>query len=354
MGQNQTILLADDTGQIRVTLWNDQVDDAARKKLAPGASLEIDFANVGEYQGKPQLQLAKNTNWKVILAGPLNNHPNRQNQNADSRAPSSPANGPAVFLGLNQLSAETIANIRVLVLSVFPIKDFETRDGRTNSRAGAIVADATATLRLVAWGEKALEIQQWETGDVVEVQNGLVKKGLQDELEIQLNNRSVQRPMEPGKETMADAMPSPFDALQKDYPPAKLNQQPSGNVRINGTIESVDERSGVFLVCPRCNAKPEKTSAGHSCPRCGAIEKPRAKAILALQFSDSTASVRCRLFGRVAEKLVQKNAEDFEDGLDEEARQGLVGKKIEVLAKARENAFSGENEISVKAWKETN
>ncbi len=356
-GQNQSILLQDDTGEIRLTLWNDQVDDARKKGLARGSIVEIDFANTNEYNGKTQLQLAKNTPLR-ITPPEIEAHPKRANAiNTHSK--------------LGALTADTRTNAVARVLAVFPIKDFDARDGRKNTRAGALLADDTATVRLVAWGKKALEIQSVETGDAVEIIDGLVKKGLREDLEIQLNDRSQIRRIEqndapnPRAPTATagtnfqldpetqNSLPTAFDLLAAEYPEKKLNQQPSGNVRATGTIESVDDRTGVFWTCPNCAGKTENGTVDSLCVRCGAIQKPRAKAVLAVQFNDSTAMVRTRLFGRAAETLLQKTSAEIADGLDDETKNALVGKKIEILASAKENAYSNENELTVKTWRET-
>lgn len=323
LGQTMSLIIGDDSGNIRLTLWNDQVDEARQKGLRDTSILEIDFANVSEYRGQLQLQLAKNTPWRILPGNPV----------------------PLLPTPLNRLIPDTTVGVRATLLGIFPVKDFQTRDGRTNMRAGGIVFGDATTLRLVAWGEQALALQAFEPGDAVQIENALVKKGLQGENEIQLNAQSRMTLYE------NDSDDSWFEALSKDYPVVPLNTQPTGNIRIHGIIEKFNDRAGHFFVCPRCAQKIEKTTIDYACVRCGRIENPRKKAVLGIHVSDSTSSILVRLFGRTAEKLVHLSADEIEHALDDEKKQALLGKKIDIVGSARENAFRHENEIFGRAWR---
>ena len=56
-------LIADETGTIRLSLWNDQVN-----KISVNDVVEIENANVASFRGEPQLRIGKNGKLHVVKA----------------------------------------------------------------------------------------------------------------------------------------------------------------------------------------------------------------------------------------------------------------------------------------------
>lgn len=60
------IRIKDDTGSIRLSLWNQQID-----KVNVGDEIEIQGGHVAQYAGIPQLRLGKNGTISIVSHGPL-------------------------------------------------------------------------------------------------------------------------------------------------------------------------------------------------------------------------------------------------------------------------------------------
>jgi replication factor A1 len=60
------VRIKDDTGSIRLSLWNQQID-----KVNVGDEVEIQGGHVAQYAGIPQLRLGKNGTISIVSHGQL-------------------------------------------------------------------------------------------------------------------------------------------------------------------------------------------------------------------------------------------------------------------------------------------
>ena len=162
-GKVASLSLADETGTIRVVLWNEQADNV--KKIKPGDIVKVKEAYVRERNGEKELQLGDRS---AILINP-------PGESVDVAAPvpqSSPQIAAPQRKKLSELTeADSMAEILGTIVQVFDIRFFEVcptcgkrarqADGSFNCGAhgkvspsfsyvmNAVIDDGTETMRLV-------------------------------------------------------------------------------------------------------------------------------------------------------------------------------------------------------------
>ena len=121
-GAVATLLLGDETGSVRIVLWDERA--GAADEIAPGDVLEI----IGRHPGKAQ---------KEIYALAL--------RKANCQIECSLAPGT-----VTSLRSEPV-NLDVLVLMKKPLRTYSRRDGTSGELAEILVCDAAGTARIIAW-----------------------------------------------------------------------------------------------------------------------------------------------------------------------------------------------------------
>ncbi|MFH1721365.1 MAG: OB-fold nucleic acid binding domain-containing protein [Candidatus Altiarchaeota archaeon] len=69
----------------------------------------------------------------------------------------------------------------------FPAQEFSRKDGSIGKRASALVQDETGSIRIVLW-DLAAE-KKIKEGDIIKIENGYVRQGLNQELELQVSSK---------------------------------------------------------------------------------------------------------------------------------------------------------------------
>lgn len=150
-GKLQSAIIGDESGEIRLTLWNDQVKKYA---LSKGSQIEITNGIISAYKEKKQLSLGFNGNIRII-------------KKAEQR-----------FDKIAELkSGMSSANVAGKIMRKFPPKEF-TSGERKGKLCNFQLGDETAIIRATAWNNKADEMAEYNEGDNIEITNAYTKDGL--------------------------------------------------------------------------------------------------------------------------------------------------------------------------------
>ncbi|MFA5763510.1 MAG: hypothetical protein WC915_01730 [archaeon] len=320
VGKIGSLLLEDDSGITRVTLWNDQID---KYELTPGSEIKIVNAFVTSYNEKKQLSLGYNGNIEILK---------KQEES---------------FEKINDLkSGMNNANVIGRLVRKFPCKEFDSGE-KKGKLCNFQFGDETALLRATAWNQKADEIQNYNEGDIIEIKNAYTKAGMYG-IELHMGYSSIINKSQ-------EKMPTAAEILKENVVQKDINQLVNGeNVVIAGKIKEIQSGKLFFMACTKCGKKVNGEGM-FICDSCGEVNAEK-RAIVNCIIEDDSGEIRANCFGENALALIDMTSEDFEIQTDEKSAERIIeelnekinGKEIKFFGYEKENTFSGTNEFTVK------
>ena len=334
-GKLCNLIVADSTGEIRLTVWHGDVEKV-QKGVKPGSVLLLKNCFVKDFNEKPQLSLGYKGSFEI-----------------------NPKN--AAFADLPKFEERAVKigslekgmnNVRVLarVIRVYPETSFE-KEGRKGNVVNFLVGDETGTLRATAWNDLVKEAKLLEENDLVWLEGCYTKPGLKGlELHLGWQARIV-------KSRGFDNIPSAGEMQRQNAVEKKIIdlKEGEGNVLLGGKIVMVNPGKLFYNVCPKCGGKIQRLDEGILCDKCGEVKEPGIRAVISVRVDDGSAQVNAVAYGKEAEKIMGFGKEELgkrvkEEGIDrilDELKERLNEKQVEVLGKAKQNSFTGEFEFSV-------
>lgn len=176
-GKLAALLIGDKSGVLRVVLWNEKTALLETKEIEVGRLVSFSHAYTREYAGgKVELHVSEKSEAKSIPENSKNHaYPEiRRFMIKIDQLPSIRGDKRAIFAGT--------------VKSVFPASTFERKDSSHGKVMRFVMEDSTGTISVVVWNEKADELENFlKIGDRLQVVNGKIKKGLGEEMEINVD-----------------------------------------------------------------------------------------------------------------------------------------------------------------------
>ena len=320
-GKLQSLIINDGTGEIRLTLWNDQV---GKYDLTRKSEITISNAIITTYNEKKQAILGFN--------GTITINKKKEEE----------------FEKIADLKSGTSeVNVIGRIMRKFPCKEFESGE-RKGKLCSFQLGDETAVVRVTAWNEKAEEMEKFNEGDAIEIINAYTKDG---KFGIELHagySASI-------KETQKEVAKTQ-EILKETMKENKISQLVEGeNAVINGKINSIEKGNYAYEVCANCGKKIIKTENGIFCEKCGET-KAKKNAVISVIIEDESGIIRTNFFGKTALNAMELTQEELEKQLTEktpdiieaELNGKLVGKEIKVYGYTRTNNFSGNKEFNAR------
>lgn len=310
--------LADETGRIRVSLW----DEKAEKPLNVGDAVRIENARIRLGLYSVELNTGRTTRIVEPLPEDIENLPSFEELEEMLYTTKK----------IDELE-EDDRNIRIIarVVDLFDPREFQRGDGTPGLVRTVEFADDTGSIRASLWddaAEKPLSI-----GDAVRIENPRViyrddMGGERLELSIGRNSR-----IEPATERDISGLPS-FEELQEIlYPLVNIEdlQEDSRNVMIKGELTEMSGRRILSIKCPSCNERLE-LSDENICNFCGAlVDEPRYLLMIPGRIMDDTGEVLITFFGREAEKLLGMSTREVVDIINQSADESALEERVEDL-----------------------
>ncbi|MCF2166064.1 MULTISPECIES: single-stranded DNA binding protein [Halobacterium] len=158
-GRVSNLVVGDETGRVRVTLWDDQADTAT--DLDAGAVVEIVDGYVREREGSLELHVG--------------------DTGAVTPVPDADVSFVPDTTSIDSLEQDNTADIAGVVRSVDPTRTFDRDDGSEGQVRNVRLQDDTGDIRVALWGEKAdLDVGP---GDEVAALDVEIQDGWQDDIE---------------------------------------------------------------------------------------------------------------------------------------------------------------------------
>jgi replication factor A1 len=175
-GKVSNLVLGDETGRVRVTLWDEQADRAP--ELDPGTVVEIVDGYVRERDGSLELHVGDRGEVAEV----------------DEDVAFEPDNTP-----IEDLELDDSADIAGVVRSADPKRTFDRDDGSEGQVRNVRVQDGSGDIRVALWGDKAdLDIGPGDEVAFVDVE---IQDGWQDDLEASAGWQSSVIPLSDGATT---------------------------------------------------------------------------------------------------------------------------------------------------------
>ena len=137
-GKVGSFLAGDESGVVRVTLWNEQADKLATIKES--MTIQVKDASVRENQGRLELHLGMGGDIVLEPKGVVVT----VNQSAQERS--------YTFKKIGELSqTDEFVDILGTIVQVFDPRSFAKKDGSQGTVANAVIDDGTGTIRVSFW-----------------------------------------------------------------------------------------------------------------------------------------------------------------------------------------------------------
>jgi replication factor A1 len=311
-GRVASLILADDTGSIRVVLWGKDTALLEEGKIEEGDVLRIRNAYTKEnINGEAEIHLGTRArviiNPKDVARDEISMPEGRKKKIAELRE------------GMNSV------DVACRVLRIYDVREFEREDKTRGKVVNLLVGDETGVARLVLWDEDVglVEEQKIKEKDVIKVKRGYVKFRFgEPEINVGRYGKVILNPGEEIGET--PSIEKAVEVGRKSI--SELRQGERAEIR--GALVEVYENLRVF---DRKDGKGMVVNA---------------------VIDDGTGSMRAAFYDKMAEALLNVTlAEACEGGVEDKIRERkkeLLGREVVAMVSVRHSDFSGREELVVQ------
>lgn len=228
-GQVRSLEIEDNTGKIRVTLWNDDTKIDMKK----GDIIKITGGNI-EFDEFSGTDYRINTNWNSVLTV----NPPLEKETKEMLKECGKYLKPVKIGDLNTIEDEgEEVDIIGRVINLLDPNQFQRDDGSTGIVRSAEIADETGVVRTSFWDEKAES--SLNMGDAVKIENARTRMGTYD---IELSVGKTSRLIKPSDEELKN-LPSLSEIEKSIYQNKNVEELKEGDrdVRLIGRILALEE-----------------------------------------------------------------------------------------------------------------
>jgi len=217
--------LHDNTGDIRIVLWDDQVNVFKDERFEKNEIVKILNGNAkqGRYGG---IEIHVGRFSKIILA------PEDVNYKKYTKIKEE-------FKLINEINEKSGSiTIEGKVMNRFPVRDFIRKDGQNGKVSSILVRDSSGKIRISFWNEDIDKIENIEIGDFISLSNLNPRKSNFTEGQIDLHATSWTQITKKDKEVK-------FDVQKIDSIDTLQNQK--GYISFQGIISAIDDLRRITL-----------------------------------------------------------------------------------------------------------
>lgn len=336
-GKLCNLIVADSTGETRLTVWHDDVKKIQEQGVKRGTAILLHNCYVKEFNSNPQLNLS--------FKGSFELNPKDAAFSDLPEARSELAKLSELEDGMNDVNA--IARI----VRLFPVTEFD-KGAKKGRVMNFLIADRTGRVRATAWNELVEAAHSLKENELVRIEGAYTKKGLKG-IELHLGWQA-----RISKEKDDKTIPSAAELEKQGAEKKKILELNPGdaNVLVEGKIVAVNPGGLYYNVCPKCSGKVQRMDEGLLCDNCGEIKEPNIKQVVSFRLDDGSAQIDVAAYGEEAEKIIGLDNAELKRRAEERGREALIeelqemaGKQATVIGRVKENSFSGQLEISARS-----
>jgi hypothetical protein len=336
VGKIQPVFIFDETGEIKLNLWNDHADLVNSLNLDKNSKILIKDAYTTTYNDKKELSLRQ--------GGTITKNP--------EDFPEIPKKEEKLIDISDISQTDDLIDVIGRIVAIYNKNTFKDKEGKDKSVLNFEVSDGIKSLKFVAWDPLPDYIlENFSKGDLIKVTDVRVKEGLYD-LEININwfSTVIKNPKTSKK------IPSLSDilALTKSLEEGKIESLEDGrNYSLEGLIVSINRNNLRYFKCKDCNEKVQIIDNDFICEKCSKVVDVTVNLFGSIDIDDGTGILKVVFFFDLVEKLFKLNKEDLKKELSDEEKltifdrleNELLGKKIKVSGRAKLNNFSSQIEF---------
>ena len=176
LGRVGNVIVGDESGKIRLTLWDNMADMIKAGKIKVGQTYQISGYSKQGYSGM-EVNIGNN--------GVLAECDEEINVAANNQKIKD------IKDGMGNL------NLTGKVLEISEVRIFQRKDGNSGKVGNLLIGDSTGKIRVTLWDEKTEFLDEIEYGDTVELLNAYARENaFTQKVEIQIGSRGVIRKTE--------------------------------------------------------------------------------------------------------------------------------------------------------------
>jgi replication factor A1 len=309
-GRVQNIIIADETAQIRLTFWNEDVDKIKDLKVDNVISVMHVYAKEG-YRSGVEIHMGRDAEITINPKG---------SKLEKLKVSAVPASAPEP-IGKKELADITVemrdVDVEGKVVRVFPVNTFD-RDGKEGRVQNIIIADETAQVRLTFWNEDVDKIKALDEGDVIIVTHAYAKEGFRGGVEVHVGRRA-EIDINPKGSRLEQLELTELSSQPKTQPAGRVligdidDSSEGKSVEVCGIVVGISQKSPIYPACPSCRKKVEEEGGRFTCAVCGDVKEPEYRMLYKITVDDGSGSIRTTLFGEAGESLLQMTAVEAQE-----------------------------------------
>ena len=347
-GKRASLIIKDDTGSIRVVLWDKNAEIV--DQIATGTIIRLEGAYTKE--GLKQTELHGGGRTRVVI---------------DPETSIELPTGELNILNVTDLKPNMYSvDIFARVMHIGDLREFTTKDGRTGRLITLFIKDTTGDIRTVLWDESVDLVQNVTPGDLLLIQNAYTREGLSAETEIHVGRQSNitinPKELEEEGQLISQVKETFIDEKQiseaaKEYirvfiKDCKENQF----AEVRGTILKLYERNPIYNACPTCRRGVKIENKEKICPNCGKIDKVIPRLLLSGVLDDGSGNIRFVVIGKEGEKILELTTDEvvasiekseFPSTLLQKYSSKISGKEILAAGKVVRNEVLDALELNI-------
>ena len=168
-GRVCNILIGDDTGKMRVTLWDEKADFAQELTVDDSVEIINGYARENNFSQQVEIQVGTHGVIKKV---------DKEVEFLED------------FTPIADIIPGEAYSIKGFVSGLGEIREFSRDDGSTNMVSNIYVSDDTSRIRVALWGEHAPIVDEVDIDTPIEIIDAFSKTGFNDEIELSVGNRS--------------------------------------------------------------------------------------------------------------------------------------------------------------------
>ncbi|WP_458456302.1 OB-fold nucleic acid binding domain-containing protein [Methanobrevibacter sp.] len=340
VGIVRSILFADESGKVRLSLWNER----AREEFKVGDAYLIE--NARTRFGMYSVDLNIGGGARIIKLS--------EEQAASMFIPELTTLEKTLYdykkiSDLEDEEQDVIIIGRIIELN--ELRHFDRDNGDQGSVRNIEIADDTGSIKVVLWDDDAK--RDFEVSQAIKLQNPRLSLDMDNRVEANVNRSTAI--LEPSESELAK-LPSHDELMEAIYvsKPIEALTEDDTNVCVTGTIVDVSTNKNILIKCPNCNENIEESEDEFKCDYCGLeFDEPKYILMIPTRISDDTDEIQVTFFDKLAEELLdQKKEEIIEDisngyGIEDKI-EDLNGKTIEIVADVGFDEFNEEPRLKPK------
>ena len=339
-GQVRSVELADETGIVRTSFWDEKADI----DQGLGDAIKIENARTRLGQGTMELSVGKSSRITTPSEEEMADLPSYETLEQDRY-------NDRTISQLEENEANT--KLRVRITNINQINTFTRTDGREGKVRAIYVADETAEVQVSLWDDDT--DLKFSEGAAIIIENPTVQ--LQNNrIRLSISASSTLRQARPEEAELIPSLRQIENSLYVDKLIEDIEDEDQ-HIRVKGIIEEINGDKILYAMCPNCNTRIIQSEEGYICDNCGEkIEEPNYLMIIQTTLQDDTGTINATFFRKAAEDLIDTSTEDvidiFKQTGDESSMaskiEDLIGHEVTIVADAQYNDYNEEVSLNVR------